>query len=216
MAAGFSLHHYLRNVKATFEEAFYVNDEKDDKRVIKTVIFAPTSRFESNAGTFSSESQGALHNIDPPACVLDLYEARTNATVSQEIYSDSAFTNTGDLEIYIFMRALILVSNRRPNVAHFKVRQLALDIAGLVTEVGQFGTPSGLAQVSNVQAVQEVQEMNNHLIGWEVLWHHQLQLNAPDYSNPALRGLPEADANPIYDVSIFEEIGVNALSIDTK
>ena len=199
VAAGFSLRQYLLNVKNTFDETFFVNDTKP---VFKTITFAPTSKYQQNVGANNPNSEAILKNIEPPACLLDLYTLKTDPNYD-EVRHDrtSIFTNDGNLFIYLYMRALVIVSNLR-ETAHYQVRRLAVDAAGLITQTGRFGAPIGLAQVTSIAEVQELQQLNNHLIGWEVLWQHSVELEAPDYTNPNLRDFPEANADDIYDLNI--------------
>ena len=179
--AGFSLCQYLYNVKHSVSETFLMDTSTP---VLKAVEFAPTSDFEHK-------------KIDVPACVLDFYGLKADPSVRDFQHKEnSIFSNVGNLPLYVYMRALILVSNHQKD-CHFFVRQYALDLAGLVTDQGRFGARVGLSQVTDVQEVREVQERNNHLVGWEVLWQQTVEIEPPNYEERLL-GYPDVDMSDIY------------------
>ena len=173
--SGFSLRMYLTNILEIFEQTF----KQDQYPVFETIVFAPTYDFELNNQSFGRK-------IETPACILDLYELKQAA--------DTA-TNSGNLYINLCMRALVLLENNKRD-PHTFIRQYALDIAGLVTSINLANV--NLPQVKGSKEVKEIRESNNFLIGWEVLWEHAVEISPPDYSDIALRNIPEADA--IYDV----------------
>ena len=203
---GFSLFQYLYNVKDTFDKAFYVNDCKP---VIKHIIFAPTSDYEATAGANNPQSNRLDINIKPPAIIIDLYELKIDPSFDEyRQQRDTPHTNTGNLAIYIFVKALVLVSNNKVVQSHHHVKQLAFDIAGLVTEADGFNTRVGLSQVTHIREAELKQ--SDRLIGWIVQWQHSVELEPPDYSRPELRPgcYPEADAHKI--TNIFSNDGETA------
>ena len=194
--AGFSLYKYIYNVKKAFEDAFYTYEECP---IIETVSFAPTSEYEAFAS-------GGL-DIKTPAIIIDPYELKTDPSFDEyRQEKGTPHTNTGNLALYLFVRALVLVINNKNTVTHRRVRQLAFDIAGVVTEHTRFGANVGMSQVTHISELQGY-NLSNRLIGWTVQWQHSLELEAPDYSNIGIRKAfcdseLEADANDINRLNI--------------
>ena len=112
-AAGFSLYQYIYNVKKAFEDAFYTNEECP---IIKTVSFAPTSQYEATAGVNNPTNTRLAENIDPPAIIIDPYELKTDPSFDEyRQEKGTPHTNTGNLALYLFVRALVLVINNKNN-----------------------------------------------------------------------------------------------------
>ena len=125
-----------------------------------------------------------LDNLQPPACVLDMYALKRVM---------NPYSTTGNVCLNMCLRAVIIVE-KRSLAAERQVRQLAIDVAGLVGERGRFGTKTGMSMLMGIGEVVELQNHYPHLIGWEVEWQHSVELSAPDYSEVGLRQFPEADS----------------------
>lgn len=192
-SSGFSLPTFLSTIASVFEAAFYVDDPCP---VLNDVVFGSTRRLREMPDTgkpivialcklpVKSKGMMRLDDIKLPACILDLYGLKSGV---------DPYTNRGDLSLNVYLRAIVLVAKSELS-SELRVRQLALDIAGLVTEQGRFGTLSGMSMVTSVGEVIAVESHYPHLVGWEVEWQHSIEIGAPDYSNPALRKFPEADS----------------------
>lgn len=207
--AGFSLNQYIYNVKKAFEDAFYTNEECP---IIKTVIFAPTSQYEATAGANNPTNTKLAENIEPPAIIIDPYEGKIDPSFDEYTQErDTPHTNTGNLALYLFVKALVLVINNKNIITHLQVRQLAFDIAGVVTEQRRFGASVGMSQVTHISELQGNNlNLSNRLIGWTVQWQHSLEIEAPDYSNIGIRKAfcdseLEADAIDIYSLSLTDQ-----------
>ena len=116
---------------------------------------------------------------------------------------DTPHTNTGNLGLYLFVKALVLVINNKSFYDHYLVQKLAFDIAGLVTHAEGFNSRVGLSQVTHVQEA-HLETQNNRFVGWTVQWQHSVEIEPPDYSNENLRPghYPKADANKINQLFI--------------
>ena len=199
---GFSLTHYLYDVQSALKEAFYVGEQYP---VFKQVPFAPTYQFQDNVGASSPESEALLGNIDVPACLLDFYGFKTDPSFDEfKFENTSVYSNLGNLGIYLYMRALVLVSSGDER-SWLTVRKLAADVAGVVTESERFGGIVGMSQVTEIGEVAEIRRRSNFYVAWEVLWQHSVELEPPDYSRVELRRALSDDCDDS-DVTDWDEI----------
>ena len=102
------------------------------------------------------------------------------------------------------------MSNTKSRTSHIKVRQLAIDVAGVVTEARRFKTVAGMSQVTHIREA-ALHQYNSHLVGWFVQWQHPLELDTPDYSSEGVRRSMMDDElppikNEITDVIVKDEI----------
>ena len=179
---GFSLCQYLYNVKHAVEEAFLV--KSDGSGILKKVEFSPIHDFQ-------------FKDIDVPACILDMYSLKVDPSFDEfQHKGDTEKSNLGTLALYMYMRALVLVSNRRER-SHFDVRQYALDLGGIVTDARRFESRVGFSQITTIEETREVQDRNNSLLGWTVEWQHTVELEAPAYES-RLINFPDVDMKDIY------------------
>ena len=185
--AGFLFSTYIENVKAALEKAFYVGQEYP---IIKSVHFAPTAPYEQDAGQFQAQDYQEINrkiSLDPPVIILDPYGLK--ADPSYDEYNQDrnvSFTNSGDLGIHLFVKALVLISNNKTRDSHIHVRQLAIDIGGVINENRRFGGQVQMSQVTHIQEA-ALHQYNSHLIGWTIQWQHSIVIEPPDYSNIGIR-----------------------------
>lgn len=193
-AAGFDLGKFLLNIQDVFEKAFFVNDPAP---VLKSVLYHPTGRYAPTHALWenpdTAKPNPIMENLNGPACILDLYQVTSNA--------ETHFSDTGNLNLYAHLRAIVLVQNVPLENPHYRVRQLAFDVAGLVTEQTHFGTPSGMSQVNSVREAEEIERQHENILGWIVEWQHLIEIHKNDYSRPELREFLPADAMP-YNLNI--------------
>ena len=198
--AGFSFSQYIYNLKKAFEDAFYTNEECP---IIKSVNFAPTSQYEADAGGHNPAIP--LEKIEPPAIIIDPYDLKIDPSFDEYTQDrNTPHSNTGNLSIYLFVRALVLVINNKNTVTHLRVRQLAFDIAAIITEQSRFSAQVGMSQVTHISELQG-QNPSNRLVGWTVQWQHSIELETTDYSNLGIRKAIcdlEADAVEIDGLTI--------------
>ena len=206
--AGFSLVQYIRNVKKAFETYFYSNDPNP---IIKkdAIIFAPVAPYEATASTNNPQSERLDQNITPPAIIIDPYECKIDPSYDEyKRQGSNPHTNSGQLGLYLFVKALVLVTNNKGIQTHLQVRQLAFDIAGIITEESRFSSAVSMAQVTHVKALEQDHRHTNRLVGWTIQWQHEIEVPTPDYSNRDLRSAIcnpiEMDADRVKELTIEE------------
>ena len=185
---GFSLFHYIHNVKQTFEEIFQ-SHTNEGKPVIEadSIIFDQTSRYLDNPAQNKPESEKIAVEAELPAIVIDPYEMKIDPAFDEYRQDkDTPHTNTGNLGLYLFMRTLALMSNSNSPRAYYYVRQFAVDIAAIITNSEGFNSRVGMSQVTHVQEA-PLHIQNELVIGWMVQWQHSVELEMPDYSDPKRR-----------------------------
>lgn len=187
--AGFELRKFLFNIQSVFEEAFFVGDSVS---VLNSVVFGSTSRLRTAPD--ESKPNDALDNLKMPACILDLYGFQAD---------NDPYSSGGVLQLNARLRALVIVEKAFEG-SRFQVCQLAMDVAGLVTEKSRFGVPSGMSMVRGIGEMMEIENHFPHLIGWEVDWQQSVEIPAPDYSAIELREFPKADAADIYRLKLID------------
>lgn len=182
--AGFSLRQFTLDIQHAFREAFYIGE---DYPVFNEIFFSPIYPFQENVGATAPGSEVLDFNMNPPSCFIDLYEFKTDPSFDEFRHEEtSTYSNLGNLGIYLYMRALIIVSNRF-DFSWYQVRKLAIDVAGVVTNLERFGAKVGMSQVTEISEVPNVRQRSDHYIGWQVLWQHSVELEPPDYSSVEMR-----------------------------
>ena len=116
---GFHVPTYLRAIKNSFEEKFQPEGET---QIFKSIIFSESKDFE------------AL-DMNLPGIILDLEGAKMNPAQGEFQHAEtSIYSNLGQLELYAYVKATIIVSNRSID-PHTCVRRLAFDVAGFRNRV---------------------------------------------------------------------------------
>lgn len=166
---------YLNRIKDIFEKKF-----KKETPIFRHIDWTETQNFEEL-------------EIDLPALLLDLEGAKMNPAAGEFEHEDtSIYSNLGELELYAYVKAVILVNNRSIEsvnggdiCAHTWVRQLAFDVAGFVSAMSRFGHAVGMSQVIEIRPSggnRDLTRVNTTtLISWIVRWQHSISLGEPDY-----------------------------------
>ena len=164
---GFEVAAYLLKVKDLFTDKFQPKDPKDltDKCPrFKDICFGEEHDFE--------KIEMAL-----PGVLLDLQGAKLNPTQGEYRHSQqSIHSNKGNLALWLYMHATIVVNNRIPD-PNVTARQLAFDVAAFVNAQSRLGSPTGMSQVYEIAPVEQARRDNIALIAWRVKWQHSIEFS---------------------------------------
>ena len=167
---GFDVKTYIDSVKTLFENQYQPDGETPDFRAI---VFAEVHALENI-------------DIDLPAILLDLQGAKLDPSQGEfEIKQTSRLSNLGELELYAYMRAVILTNNRDKTPEkdpQTHIRELAFNVGAFVSASTRFRHPAGLSQVTHIGPIDRTRADTTSLLGWEVRWQHSISLGEPDYT----------------------------------
>lgn len=166
----------FENVKFDFETYIDTVAEKIidfEDRYFKTVDFWEISDFEHKYE-------------DLPACYINSGKSQLQPGIEDAKVQNTGFmySNMGTTDLYLYTTATILLSNKTFDKdldnPHRKIRKVAYELAHYVTTQRKFGTPSGMAQVTHVNEIEDTRIRTNNMLGWEVVWMHVIRLGDAD------------------------------------
>ena len=168
-----------------------ININFDLNEYLNNLVKALGKEFKDRLGTMTVFKAYPVDNIEikdipVPAVLVDF-----KGILPSE---DENKSSTGQLAITFIMEAYVIIDVSEPQ-ANLKIRQHAMNVAGLIHNEEKFGSPVTPAEILSISPRYEVTDENQNYLAWCIEWQHKTYLASQQID--VLCDDPEVDAADI-------------------